>query len=190
MLSRVTSKKPLFNPRLESTHTHFPRDAFQSQVFVWNLNKASLPFCREKWGRKKIKRRNQILHVHRTIVKKPWILKIFRDWIHFSLKIQSTFKRISKFKNLTLKTEIKEKTIKKNQKRIITCGLDENYFPFVFVFFYREISHERARYNWKKWIGKWSQSETIIKENSNFLSKKNGDDRDLKKKLSSFLKVF
>ena len=29
-------------PKLESTHTHFPRDAFQSQVFK-NLNKASLP---------------------------------------------------------------------------------------------------------------------------------------------------
>ena len=186
MLSRVTSKKPLFNPKLESTHTHFPRDAFQSQVFVWNLNKASLPFCREKWGRKKIKRRNQILHVHRTIVKKPLVSNFSRGWGILS-KLPSTLSpsfRVQKTPRI-FRDQRKKQSNFFFQKRIITCGLDENYFPFVFCF-YREISHERARYNWKKWIGKWSQSETIIKENSNFLSKKNGDDRDLKKKLSSF----
>ena len=120
MLSRVTSKKPLFNPKLESTHTHFPRDAFQSQVFVWNLNKASLPFCREKWGRKKIKRRNQILHVHRTIVKKPLVSNFSRGWGILS-KWPSTLSQ-------SFRAKKKPKNFPRSEEKTIKIFFSEAYY--------------------------------------------------------------
>ena len=121
-------------PKLESTHTHFPRDAFQSQVFK-NLNKASLPLgllCEIFFGgrdrrfkkRKKIwiLGRNQFLHVHRTIVKKPdfclfsGFLRGFFCYITQTNYTSTCFKSCqSSRSNFHPKTEIKGKKSKKSE---------------------------------------------------------------------------
>jgi len=109
------------------------------------------------WGREKVKkeqkqiwRRNQFLHVHRTIVKKPdfcfqWIFeRFFLSPIPIMRALLKSFKvQFPIFQ----KPRSKERN-QKNQKRIITCGLDENYYPFNFyvdLCFQREKISHRAR---------------------------------------------
>lgn len=123
-----------------------------------NLNKASLPLgCLRNFGggRRLKKNRNKFgekinFYTFTEQLSKNLIFVFSgfsRGFFITHTNYASTFKKFQSSTSNFQKPRSKERN-QKNQKRIITCGLDENYYPFNFyvdLCFQREKISHRAR---------------------------------------------